>query len=255
MKPMRVLIVDDEDLARAVLRELLAAHPEVEIVGEAANGFAAVKLAEELAPDLLFLDIQMPKLSGFEVMELLGEKVAVIFVTAYDEFALKAFDVHAVDYLLKPVEPARLGEAIERAAARLAQDRARPSGVPIRPSAAAVAAAAQPPGRPIERVLIREEGRVHVLPLGKIDFIEAKDDYLSFAVAGKRLLKQQTMGELEAQLDGSRFVRVHRSYLLNIERLARLELYAKDSWIAILADGTRIPVSRTGHARLKELLG
>ncbi len=255
MKPMRVLIVDDEDLARAVLRELLAAHPEVEIVGEAANGFAAVKLAEELAPDLLFLDIQMPKLSGFEVMELLGEKVAVIFVTAYDEFALKAFDVHAVDYLLKPVEPARLGEAIERAAARLAQDQARPSGVAIRPSAVAVAAAAQPPGRPIERVLIREEGRVHVLPLGKIDFIEAKDDYLSFAVAGKRLLKQQTMGELEAQLDGSRFVRVHRSYLLNIERLARLELYAKDSWIAILADGTRIPVSRTGHARLKELLG
>ena len=125
----------------------------------------------------------------------------------------------------------------------------------MRPSAAAVAAAARPPGRPLERVLIREEGRVHVLPLGKIDFIEAKDDYLSFAVAGKRLLKQQTMGELEAQLDADRFVRVHRSYLLNIERLARLELYAKDSWIAILADGTRIPVSRSGHARLKELLG
>ncbi len=245
---MRVLIVDDEDLARAVLRELLTAYPEVEIVGEAANGFAAVKLAEELAPDLLFLDIQMPKLSGFEVMELLGEKVAVIFVTAYDEFALKAFDVHAVDYLLKPVEPARLGEAIARAAKRLAENQTRPSAV-------AVAAAAQPPGRPIERVLIREEGRVHVLPLGKIDFVEAKDDYLSFAVAGKRLLKQQTMAELEAQLDGSRFVRVHRSYLLNIERLARLELYAKDSWIAILADGTRIPVSRSGHARLKELLG
>ena len=157
---MRVLIVDDEVLARAVLRELLAAHPEVEIVGEAGNGFEAVKLADELAPDLLFLDIQMPKLSGFEVMELVGEKVAVIFVTAYDEFALKAFDVHAVDYLLKPVEPARLGEAIERAAARLAIEQARPS-------AAAVAAAARPPGRPLERVLIREEGRVHVLPLGR----------------------------------------------------------------------------------------
>jgi two-component system, LytTR family, response regulator len=245
---MRVLIVDDEDLARAVLRELLGAHPEVEIVGEAANGFAAVKLAEELAPDLLFLDIQMPKLSGFEVMELLGDKTAVVFVTAYDEFALKAFEVHAVDYLLKPVEPARLAEAIERAAARLAQEQ-------VRPSATAVAAAARPPGRPLERVLIREEGRVHVLPLGKIDFVEAKDDYLSFAVAGKRLQKQQTMGELESQLDAARFVRVHRSYLLNIERLARLELYAKDSWIAILADGTRIPVSRSGHARLKELLG
>ncbi|MBP9145531.1 MAG: response regulator transcription factor [Thermoanaerobaculia bacterium] len=245
---MRALIVDDEELARAVLRELLAAHPEVEVVGEAGNGFAAVKLAEELAPDLLFLDIQMPKLSGFEVMELLGDKVAVIFVTAYDEFALKAFDVHAVDYLLKPVEPARLGEAIARAARRLDLEQERPS-------ATAVAAAARPPGRPLERVLIREEGRVHVLPLAKIDFIEAQDDYLSFAVGGRRLQKQQTMGELEAQLDAGRFVRVHRSYLLNVERLARLELYAKDSWIAILADGTRIPVSRTGHARLKELLG
>lgn len=252
---MRVLIVDDEVLARAVLRELLAAHPEVEVVGEAGNGFEAVKLAEELAPDLLFLDIQMPKLSGFEVMELVGEKTAVIFVTAYDEFALKAFDVHAVDYLLKPVEPARLAEAVERAAARLALVRARPSDLPVGPSAVAVAAAARPPGRTLERVLIREEGRVHVLPLGKIDFVEAKDDYLSFAVAGKRLQKQQTMAELEAQLDGGRFVRVHRSYLLNIDRLARLELYAKDSWIAILADGTRIPVSRSGHARLKELLG
>lgn len=248
MAPMRVLIVDDELLARAVLRELLEAHPEVEIVGEAGNGFEAVKLAEELAPDLLFLDIQMPKLSGFEVMELVGEKVAVVFVTAYDEFALKAFEVHAVDYLLKPVEPARLAEAVARAGARLASDA-------VRPRAELVAAAARPPGKALERVLIREEGRVHVLPLGKIDFVEAKDDYLSFAVAGKRFEKQQTMGDLEAQLDGNRFVRVHRSYLVNVERLARLELYAKDSWVAILADGTRIPVSRTGHARLKELLG
>ena len=245
---MRVLIVDDEELARSVLRELLGAHPEIEIVGEAANGFAALKLAEELAPDLLFLDIQMPKLSGFEVMELLGEKIAVIFVTAYDEFALKAFDFHAVDYLLKPVEPARLAEALARAAQRLKREQGRPS-------ATAIAAAARPPGRPLERVLIREEGRVHVLPLPRIDYVEAKDDYLSFAMAGKRYLKQQTMAELEAQLDAGRFVRVHRSYLLNIERLARLELYAKDSWIAILTDGTRIPVSRSGHVRLKELLG
>jgi two-component system LytT family response regulator len=130
---MRVLIVDDEVLARAVLRELLAAHPEVEIVGEAGNGFEAVKLADELAPDLLFLDIQMPKLSGFEVMELVGEKVAVIFVTAYDEFALKAFDVHAVDYLLKPVEPERLRQALERAAARVSRSSRRAPPLPQSP--------------------------------------------------------------------------------------------------------------------------
>ena len=248
MRPMRVLLVDDEDLARKVLRELLAEHPEVEIVGEAGNGFAAVKMVEELSPDLLFLDIQMPKLSGFEVLELVGEKVAVIFVTAYDEFALKAFEVHAIDYLLKPVEPARLAAALERAAGRL-------ESAEQRPSALAVAADARPPGRPLERVLIREEGKVHVLQTAKIDFVEAQDDYLSFASGGRRYLKQQTLGDLESQLDPSRFVRIHRSYLLNIDRIARLELYAKDSWLAILQDGSKLPVSRSGHARLKELLG
>ncbi len=245
---MRALIVDDEVLARQALCELLAEHPEVEVVGEAANGFEAVKLAEELAPDLMFLDIQMPKLSGFEVLELLGERVAVVFVTAYDEYAVKAFDVHAVDYLLKPVEPERLSAALARAAERLA------TGAPRR-EPAGLAAAALPPGRSLERVLIREEGRIHVLALGRIDFVEAKDDYLSFASAGKRYSKQQTMADLESQLDPRRFVRIHRSYLLNVERLARLELYAKDSWIAILQDGTKLPVSRTGHARLRELLG
>jgi two-component system LytT family response regulator len=248
MGKVKALLVDDEDLARQVLRELLQAHPDVEIVGEAANGFAAVKLAEELLPDLLFLDIQMPKLSGFEVLELVGDSVAVIFVTAFDEYALKAFEVHAVDYLLKPVEPARLAEALERARQRLAT--AKPG-----PDAVAVASAARPPGRPLERVLIREEGRVHVLQAEKIDYVEAKDDYLSFASGGKRFLKQQTLGDLEAQLDAGRFVRIHRSYLLNIDRIARLELYNKDSWLAILQDGTKLPVSRSGHARLKELLG
>jgi two-component system LytT family response regulator len=245
---VRALLVDDEPLARSLLRELLAAHPEVEVVGEASNGFEAVKLAGELAPDLLFLDIQMPKLSGFEVLELLGEAApAVIFVTAYDEYALEAFEVHAVDYLLKPVEPERLAQALKRVHRRAGEAGA--------PKPAALAAAAQPPGRFLARVLFREEGRIHVLPVEKIDFVEAQDDYLSFAAAGKRYRKQQTLGDLETQLDRQRFVRVHRSYLLNVERLARLDLYAKDSWIAILADGTKIPVSRSGHARLRELIG
>jgi two-component system LytT family response regulator len=242
-------VVDDETLARAILIEHLAAVPDIEVIGQAANGFEAVKLTEELNPDLIFLDIQMPKLSGFEVLELLADRApAVIFTTAFDEFALRAFEVHAVDYLLKPVEPARLVAAVQRAGERL---RNRTPQL----SAQELSAAARPPGRTLERVLIRHEGRVHVLPLERIDFIEAQDDYLSFASAGKRLRKQQTMSELETQLDPTRFVRIHRSFILNIERLARIDLYGKDSWLAILADGTKLPMSRTGHAKLKELIG
>jgi two-component system LytT family response regulator len=221
----------------------------MDIVGQAANGFEAVKLTEELSPELLLLDVQMPKLSGFEVLELLGGRApAVIFITAFDEFALRAFEVHAVDYLLKPVEPARLAAALERAAERVR------SQAPV-PSAQALAATARPPGRALERVLIREQGRVHVLPVDRIDFVEAQDDYLCFVSGGKRQRKQQTMADIEAQLDHARFVRIHRSFLLNIERLARIEPYAKDSWLAILTDGSRLPVSRTGYSRLKELMG
>jgi two-component system, LytTR family, response regulator len=246
---MRILVVDDEALARAYLAEQLAGIADMEVIGQAANGFEAVKLAEELAPDLMLLDVQMPKLSGFEVLELLGNRApAVVFVTAFDEFALRAFEVHAVDYLLKPVEPGRLVAALERAA-----ERSRAHTAP--PAAQELAAAARPPGRPLERVLIREGGRVHVLPVARIDFVEAQDDYLSFASGGKRQRKQQTMADMEAQLDRARFVRIHRSFLLNIEKLARIEPYAKDSWLAILTDGTRLPVSRTGYSRLKELIG
>jgi two-component system LytT family response regulator len=249
MKAMRVLIVDDEQLARAFLAEQLASIPDMEVIGQAANGFEAVKLAEELAPDLMLLDVQMPKLSGFEVLELLGARApAVIFVTAFDEFALRAFEVHAVDYLLKPVEPPRLLAAVERAAERVR------SQAPA-PPARELSATARPPGRTLERVLIREQGRVHVLPVERIDFVEAQDDYLCFVSGGKRQRKQQTMAEIEAQLDRARFVRIHRSFLLNIERLARIEPYAKDSWLAILADGSKLPVSRTGYSRLKELMG
>jgi two-component system LytT family response regulator len=247
---VRALIVDDEALARSFLAEQLAEAGGVEVVGQASNGYEAVKLCEELAPDLLFLDIQMPKLSGFEALELLGDAApATIFVTAFDEYALKAFEVHAVDYLLKPVEPERLAAALERARRRLAE-----GGAP-RPDAAGLAAAARPPGRPLERVLVREEGRIHVLPAERIDFIEARDDYVVFAAGKERLRKQQTLAELEGQLDPARFVRIHRSYLLNVERLARLDSYGKDSWLATLADGARLPVSRSGYARLRAVLG
>ena len=246
---MRILVVDDEALARAYLAEQIADLAGMQLVGQAANGFEAVKLAGELEPDLMLLDVQMPKLSGFEVLELLGDRApAVVFITAHDEFALRAFEVHAVDYLLKPVEPSRLANALARAAERL---KTRAPG----PAPQALAATARPPGRTLERVLIREDGRVHVLPVERIDFVEAQDDYLSFVSGGQRQRKQQTMADIEAQLDRTRFVRIHRSYLLNIQRLARIEPYAKDSWLAILTDGNKLPVSRSGYLRLKELIG
>lgn len=189
------------------------------------------------------------KLSGFEVLELLGpRRPSVIFVTAHDEFAIRAFEVHAIDYLLKPVDTARLRAALERAATR--------ASLPVpEPSPQQLSSLARPPGRALERVVIRDGAHIHVLPAEQIDFIQAQDDYLEFAASGKRLRKQQTLTEIESQLDRSRFVRIHRSFLLNIERLVRIEPYAKDSWLAILKDGGRLPISRTGYARLKELIG
>jgi len=243
---LRVVVVDDEPLARAVLRELLADHEDVEIVAECGNGFEAVKAVAELAPDLLLLDIQMPKLDGFEVLDLVGQDVPVVFITAYDEYAIKAFEVHAVDYLLKPFSAERLAEALGRARERVARgDRA-----PV----AALWRTARPSSGPLERVLIRDGAQVHVVAAPDIDFVEAQDDYASFRARGRSYLKDQTLASIETQLDPGRFVRIHRSYILNVERLARVELYAKDSRIAILKDGTKLPVSRTGYQRLKELL-
>lgn len=246
MRKIRVLIVDDEELARAVLREYLAAHSEIEIAGECTNGFEAVKAVADLAPDLLFLDIQMPKLDGFEVLELIEKEVPVIFVTAYDQHAIRAFEVHAVDYLLKPFSPERLAEALARVRTRFG------SGEPV--PVAKLSAEARPPGKRLERILVRHDARVHVIPVERIDYLEAQDDYIGIKSEGKAYLKQQTLAEVETLLDPARFVRIHRSYILNVERLARIELYAKDSRVAILADGSRLPVSRAGYLRLKELL-
>ena len=243
---MRVAIVDDEELARKLVREYLSAYEDVEVVAECANGFEAVKAVTDVKPDLLLLDIQMPRLDGFEVLELVGREVGVIFVTAYDKYALRAFEVHAVDYLLKPFSPERLREALTRARARLESKQPLPIGE--------LSSAARPSGTHVERVAIRDGANVHVIPVSKIDYIEAQDDYVCFHSEGKRFLKQQTLAEVEAVLDPAQFVRIHRSYILGIDRLSKLELYAKDSHAAILRDGTRLPVSRSGYARLNAVL-
>ncbi len=246
MEPkLRVAIVDDEELARGLLREMLAAHPEMEIVAECANGFEAVKAIAESRPDLLFLDIQMPKLDGFEVLELIDPGPAVVFVTAYDQYAIRAFDAQAADYLLKPFSAERFERALERAKSRLGERRAAPWEM----------AAARPPEQRPERVVVKDGTRVHVIPLEKLDYVEAQDDYVALHSGGKTYLKQQAIAAVEAALDPARFVRVHRSAIVNLERVARIEPYGKESRVAILADGARLPVSRAGYARLLEAMG
>jgi two-component system LytT family response regulator len=243
---IRVVIVDDEALARGILREWLAGHTDIEIVAECANGFEAVKAATELKPGLLMLDVQMPKLDGFDVLELVGGDIPVIFVTAYDSYAVRAFEVHAVDYLLKPFSAERLAEALDRA-----RDRIRSKE---RPPVAELLAAARPDRSPLQRILIRERAEVHVIPVAKIDYLESQDDYVAVKSGGRSYLKEQPLGDLEAQLDPVAFVRIHRRYVLNVARLVRIEMGMTDSRIAVLTDGTQLPISRTGYARLRVLL-
>jgi two-component system LytT family response regulator len=247
--PLRIVIVDDEALARAVVREYAAAAPDIEIVADCANGFEAVKAVAELKPDLVLLDVQMPKLDGFEVLELLGRDQPVIFITAYDQYALKAFEVHAVDYLLKPFSAERFQEAIARARERLRAKAAVPADEVDK-----IIRDAKPRTGPAGRILIRDGANVHVLPVDKVDYVEAQDDYVAFKSEGKQYLKDQTLSAVEETLDPSRFVRIHRSFILNVDRISKVELYAKDSRMAILRDGTRLPVSRAGYARLSQLL-
>lgn len=247
---MKALIIDDEDLARAVVREHLAAHPDVEVAGECANGFEALKAAAEQHPDLIFLDIQMPKLDGFEVLELLeaeGQHPAVVFVTAYDQHAMRAFEAHAVDYLLKPFSKARFDSALAKARALQAAPPAAPA-----PTAVALAAAARQ-GKPLERIVVKDGPKVTVIHLDRLDWIQAQDDYVLLRAEGRSLLKQQTLASLESQLDPNRFIRIHRSYILNLDRLARIEQDSKEHRDAILRDGTTLPVSRAGYQRLRTL--
>lgn len=244
---IRCIIVDDEDLARGILREYLRGEPDLEIVAECSNGFDAVKAVSEHHPDLLLLDVQMPKLDGFEVLELVGSEVAVVFVTAYDQYAMKAFDAAAVDYLLKPFDLDRFRTALERVRRRLGERAAHPNAADLK-------AAAQPPGQHTRRIVVRDGTRVHIIPVGQLDYAEAQDDYVALHSAGKTYLKQQTISSLESALEPSRFVRVHRSFIVNLERVAKIEPYTKDTRLAILADGAQVPVSRAGYVRLKELM-
>jgi two-component system LytT family response regulator len=244
---IKAVIVDDEDLARQLLREYLSSVPDIEIAAECTNGFDAVRVANELHPDLLFLDVQMPKLDGFEVLELINQEIAVVFVTAFDQYAMKAFDAAAIDYLMKPFSLERFHVALDRARRRLAER------TPM-PAASELHAAARGPDQFVQRIVVKDGPKVHIIPARQLDYAEAQDDYVALYCGPKSWLKQQSMTSLEASLDPSQFVRVHRSYLLNIERVTKIEPYTKDTRLAVLADGKQIPVSRAGYARLKELM-
>jgi len=242
-----VLIADDEEPARRLVIEYLQAHPDWTLVAEAKNGFEAVQLAKEHAPDLLFLDVQMPKLDGFEVLGLLAPDIAVVFATAFDEYAIRAFEVHAVDYLLKPFSAERFAQALARAETRIGTTRAV--------AAPALAQAARSPGTYLERLVIRDGSEICIIPLEQIDYVRGQDDYIEVFHGGRSSLTQQTLQSLESSLDPRQFVRVHRSYVLNVGRVARLEPWGNGSKLAVLHDGRTVPVSRSGESRLRAVLG
>ena len=245
-RPLGVVIVDDEELARALVKEYLASLPDVAVLAECANGFEAVKAVAETRPDVLFLDVQMPRLDGFEVLELIERdadgRPAVVFVTANDQDALRAFDANAVDYLLKPFDRARFDTALARARDRIGAGRPAPPSGPLREG-------------PLSRVVVKDGAAITVLPVETIDFVKAEDDYVLLRAGGRSHFKQQTLASLEEALPKGRFVRIHRSYLLNLDRLKKLEPGESGAPTAVLADGTRLPVSRAGAQRLNEILG
>lgn len=245
--PRRVLVVDDEEPARRLLAEYLRGQPGWQVVAEAKNGLEALQLAKQHQPELLLLDVQMPKLDGFEVLCLLAPEIAVIFTTAFDEYAVRAFEVHAVDYLLKPFSAERLAQALARAEKRL--------GEPRQPAAPDLARAARGPGRYLDRLVLRDGAEIAIIPVPAIDFVRGQDDYVEVFHEARSSLTQQTLHSLEASLEPRQFVRVHRSYLLNVARVARIEPWGKGSKMAVLHDGRQVPISRSGEARLRAALG
>jgi two-component system, LytTR family, response regulator len=243
---LRALIVDDEDLARRLVREYLQGHADIDIVGECDNGLDAVKQIGALAPDLVFLDIQMPRLTGLEVLELTGRRAGVVFTTAYDEHAIKAFELHAVDYLLKPFSKARFDDALARARALHAPE--------ARAQAPALDALVARRTAPLERILIRDREQVHVIAIDQVECIEAQGDYLAIHAGGKCHLKPQRISEIEEQLDGTRFLRVHRSFIISLAHLQAIERPGPDRHAARLRSGKRVPISRSGYEKLRTLV-
>jgi two-component system, LytTR family, response regulator len=242
------LIIDDEELARELIKSYLKEFTFIEVVGECSNGFEGLKSINELKPDLVFLDIQMPKLTGFEMLELLDDKPFIIFTTAYNEFAIKAFESNAVDYLLKPFSLERFQSALNKVTERIKNNE---KSEPVSEKLVAHVAESQ---ETIERVVVKTGNKIHVITTDKIFYLESQDDYVMIYTESGKHLKHQTMKYFESHLDPSEFIRIHRGYLVRIPQIAQLEQFGKESYVLVLKSGTKLPVSKSGYSRLKEVL-
>ena len=244
---IKTIIVEDEKLARDLVKDYLGKHSDFEIIGEYEDGFSGLKAINELKPDLVFLDIQMPKLTGFEMLEVLEHHPSIIFTTAYDQYALKAFEHNALDYLLKPYSAERFDEALSKARERVK------SGGDTEEINRLVEHREQQEDS-IHRVVVKSRSKIHVIPVEKILYIEAQDDYVMIYTPDSKHLKQKTMKYFESHLPEEDFVRIHRSYIARISEISQLQLYEKESYIVILKNGVKLPVSKTGLPKLKAKL-
>lgn len=246
---IRALIIDDEHLARQIIRKYLNEDEEIEVVGECSDGFEGFKQINELKPDLVFLDIMMPKLTGFEMLELLENPPRIVFSTAYDQYAIKAFEQNAIDYLLKPYSKERFSEALNKAKTNLSTQH------PNRDSLKKVLEEQHEKVETLTRVAVRTGAKIHIISVDKIKYFEAQDDYVKLYTDEGNFLKQQTMKFYETHLPEGDFLRIHRSYIVRLKEISRVELMGKDTHVVLLNDGTQLSVSRSGYSKLKEVLG
>lgn len=244
----KCLIIDDEPLARSIVAEYLQAYPELQLVQECGDGFEGVKAIMQHQPDLIFLDIQMPKINGFEMLELVEQAPGVIFTTAFDEYAIKAFETNAVDYLLKPFSRERFDAAIKK----WLQSQAVAQAIPAA-NALEEATGKQPEEQ--HRIVVRVGNNIRIIPVEEVLYLEAFDDYVKIHTREGVFLKKKTMGYYEKALDPTQFVRVHRSYIMPLSQLTRIEPFEKESHMALLRNGARIPLSKSGYTRLRTVLG
>ncbi|MFI5152055.1 MAG: LytR/AlgR family response regulator transcription factor [Chitinophagales bacterium] len=245
---MKAIIIDDEPLARAIIKEYLGDYTNIELVKECNDGFEGLKAIQQLEPDLVFLDIQMPKINGFEMLELIEQPPAIIFTTAFEEFAIRAFESHAIDYLLKPFSKERFDKSIQKWLDQTSKPNPR-NNVP-----ALLDAASHSPGQN-HRVVVKIAGKIKIIPVEEINYLEAADDYVKIHTKDGSFLKNKTMNHFEQVLESSQFVRTHRSYMVNVQQITRIDPYEKENHIAILKSGAHVPVSKTGYAKLKSVLG